>query len=122
MRIVFLLNALEPETRVPHISPVTAETITRLREMGTQVDLIVPEGGPLDIAEIRPRHDLYVLRSITPLCISYAGALEIAGARVVNTFRSTSLAGDRIAATALMAASGVPLPPSFTTGRIPLFF
>jgi ribosomal protein S6--L-glutamate ligase len=117
VRIAFFLQPSGPDTDAPRISPLTQEIIARLREQGLWVDSIVPESGPLDLAEVRPRHDLYVLKSETPLALSLAGALAAAGARVVNTFRASNLTRDKVAATAVLAAAGVPVPPSWTTGQ-----
>jgi ribosomal protein S6--L-glutamate ligase len=103
----------------PRVSGVIDEVIARLRGRGACVDLIVPEDGALDIAEIRPAHDLYVLKEKTPLNLSVAGALTIAGAAVVNTVRSCTNTRDKIVATALLAAAGVPVPPSWTTASAP---
>jgi ribosomal protein S6--L-glutamate ligase len=119
MRIAFILRRSMPD--VPSVSAVTAEIIACLGERGVWVDLVVPEDGPLDLAEIRPTHDLYVLKSKTPLALSLAGALTAAGAKVVNTVWSCHLTRDKIAATAVLAASGVPVPPSWATGRAALF-
>lgn len=117
MRIAFLLKPSGPKDQTPRVNPVIAEVISRLHERGARVDLIVPEDRPLDLAEVRPQHDLYVLKSTTPLALSLAGALTMAGAPMVNTYRSSSLARDKIAATALLAARGVPVPPSWATSR-----
>lgn len=117
VRIGFLLKGSEADGSVPHVSALTQEVIARLQARGARVDLIVPENGPFDIAEVRPACDLYVLKEKTPLILSFAGALTTAGAAVVNTFRSCSLTRDKIAATAVLAGAGVPVPPSWTTGE-----
>lgn len=117
VRIAFFLEPSGPDSDAPRISPLTEEIIGRLRGFGLQVDPIVPESGPLDMAAVRPQHDLYVLKSETPLALSLAGALTLAGAAVVNTFRSCNLTRDKLAATAVIAGAGVPVPPSWTTGR-----
>jgi ribosomal protein S6--L-glutamate ligase len=117
VRIGFLLEEQAPRTTTPRVSPLTEEIVVRLRGRNALVDLIVPESGSLDMAEVRPRYDLYVLKSETPLALSLAGALTVAGAEVVNSFRSSNLARDKVAGTAVLAASGVPVPPSWATGR-----
>lgn len=117
MRIAFFLERSERDTAAPRVSPLTAEIIACLRERGARVDLIVPPDGPLNVADIRPAHDLYVLKEKTPLILSIAGALTVTGAAVVNTFQSCHLTRDKITATALLAAAGVPVPPSWATGR-----
>jgi ribosomal protein S6--L-glutamate ligase len=91
--------------------------VTRLRDCGARVDLIAPADGPWDVAAIRPQHDLYVLKAKTPLTLSLAGALAMGGAAVVNTVGACTLARDKIAATAVLAGCGVPVPPSWATGR-----
>ncbi len=117
VRIGILLPGLESETAVPRVSPLTEEIVARLNERDALVDLIVPESEPRDLADLRPRHDLYVLKSETPLALSVAGALTIAGATVVNTFQACNLTRDKVAATAVLAGAGVPVPPSWTTGQ-----
>ena len=58
-----------------------------------------------------------MLKAKTPLTLSLAGALALGGAAVVNSVRSCTLARDKIAATAVLAGYGVPVPPSWATGR-----
>ncbi len=99
------------------ISPIAAETIEKLRALGAQVDVIIVEDQPFEVAELQLRHDLYVLKSKVPLTLSIAGALTLAGATVVNSFRSHNLASDKIATTGLLAAAGIPVPPSWATGQ-----
>lgn len=115
MRIAFVLRPPAPDG--PVMSGVTAETVDRLRARGAEVDLVVPEAGCVDLAELRPTHDLYVLKSKSAFTLSWAGVLTLAGAATVNTWRSCSLARDKIAVTALLAASGVAVPPSWAGGR-----
>lgn len=100
----------------PDLSAVTREAVARLRSMGADVELVVPERQAYDLACIHPRHDLYVLKSKSRLALAVAGALGRRGAAVVNTVRSCVLTRDKITATALMAAAGVPVPASWATG------
>ena len=117
MRISILLQPSEDDPSIPRVNPVTGEVIARLRERGARVDMTLPESEPLRVADVRPGHDLYVLKSKTPLSLGLAGVLTLAGARVVNGFRASSLARDKIATTSILAAAGVPQPPSWATGR-----
>ncbi|HSB70874.1 MAG TPA: hypothetical protein VLT62_16230 [Candidatus Methylomirabilis sp.] len=117
VRVGFLLQGQAAETGTPRVSALTQEIIAGLVGRDVLVDLLVPENGLLDLADVRPRHDLYVLKSETPLALSLAGALTVAGGAVVNSFRSCSLTRDKIAATAVLAAAGVPVPPSWATGQ-----
>jgi ribosomal protein S6--L-glutamate ligase len=118
-RIAFLALPATPDHQ-PHLSGVMQEIIAHLQAMGALVDFIVPEATALDIADIanaRPAHDLYVLKSKSALALSLAGLLTRNGAQVVNTFWSSALTRDKIAATAVLAACGVPVPASWATGR-----
>jgi ribosomal protein S6--L-glutamate ligase len=117
VRIAFLIQRSATSGGPAGLSPLTAEIVTRLRDCGARVDLLAPEDGPWDVAALRPQHDLYVLKAKTPLTLSLAGALALGGAAVVNAVRSSTLARDKIAATALVAGCGVPVPPSWATGR-----
>jgi ribosomal protein S6--L-glutamate ligase len=116
VRLAIFLQKLAPDTP-PRINPVTGEVIDRLRERGALVDLLVAEDEVFDLAAIRPAHDLYVLKSKSPLTLSVAAILADAGAAVVNSVRSCTLIRDKIVATALLAAWGVPVPPSWATGE-----
>jgi ribosomal protein S6--L-glutamate ligase len=103
---------------------VTAETLARLRERGAQVDVLVAGAEVLDVAAltlIKPQHDLYVLKSKSPLTHSLAGALEVAGAPVVNSFTASMLTWDKLATTRVLAAAGVPVPASWASGRADRF-
>jgi glutathione synthase/RimK-type ligase-like ATP-grasp enzyme len=116
-RIALLLEASGSDSGVPRVSVVLDDLITRLRQHGARVALIVPANEPLDIAHVQPSHDLYVVCEPTALILSVAAALTITGASVVNTARSCALATDKVAATPILAAGGVPVPASWTTGR-----
>jgi ribosomal protein S6--L-glutamate ligase len=106
---------------LPGVSAVTDELITRLRqEHNTEVDLLLPEDAPLELGTLRLSHGVYVLKAKTPLTMAVATAAEATGAVVVNTVDACSLTRDKLAATAVLAAAGVPVPPSWTTGRADL--
>jgi ribosomal protein S6--L-glutamate ligase len=122
MRIAFLLQRSRPERPGASLSAVMSEIIDALRARGAHVDLLVPEDKPLDCADLvgEPRYDLYVLKAKTALTLGIAGSLTAAGARVVNTFAASSLTRDKLASTTVLAGRGVPVPPSFATGRADL--
>jgi ribosomal protein S6--L-glutamate ligase len=118
VRIAFLVQASKADPHGPGLTRVTAETLARLRERGAQVDVLVAGAQVLDLAALTsPQHDLYVLKSKAPLTHSLAGALEVAGATVVNTFTASTLTWDKIATTWVLSAAGVPVPASWATGR-----
>jgi ribosomal protein S6--L-glutamate ligase len=113
VRIAIFLEFSAAGPPVPRINPVTAEVVSWLEAKGATVDLVVPEDGVRDLSDVRPAHDLYVLKSKTPMTRSLAWTLALAGAPTLNSVRSCDLARDKAAATALLAAAGVPVPPSW---------
>jgi ribosomal protein S6--L-glutamate ligase len=116
VRIAIFLEPSAAGLPAPRINPVTAEVVSRLRGKGAAVDLVVPEDRALDLGDVRPTHDLYVLKSKTPLARSLAWTVTLGGAPTLNSVRSCDLARDKAAATALLAAAGVPVPPSWVVG------
>lgn len=117
MRIAFLLQAQASDPLTPHLSAVMRDVVAHLMRSGANVELMVAEQGVHRLDAIEPRHDLYVLKSKTPLTLGFAGALSRAGATLVNSFEATLLAKDKIASTPLLAAAGLPVPPSWATGN-----
>lgn len=120
-RIALILPARPPDGPAPvfasaALSAATARTVAALRAGGARVELIVAS-GVIDLGALRPTADLYVLKSKSPFALSLAAALEARGARIVNSAAASSLARDKIAATGLLAAAGVPVPPTWATGR-----
>jgi ribosomal protein S6--L-glutamate ligase len=107
--------------RVPPVpSPVLVEVARRLRGRGYAVDTMVveeavsvPERLPLD-------HDLYLIKSHTELTLSLAGVLHARGARTLNPYPACAMVQDKITAAARLAAAGVPIPRSWTTGDLRL--
>lgn len=114
MRMAFLVQRSDLD------DPVAADVIADLKGKGVRADLVLLEEERFDLSDLKPAYDLYVLRSKTPLTLSFAGALTIAGAEVANTVRACSLVRDKIASLPLLAASGAPVPPSWATGGIDL--
>ena len=70
------------------------------------------ENAAWDLAAGQMEYDLYAFESKSALSLSLAGALGMAGARVINPYRPDRF-GDKIAATTVLAAAGVPLPRSW---------
>lgn len=121
MKIAFFLQGKSYTDHSVHVSAVTEEIIGRLNSKGALVDILVPEEKALNVNEIRLQYDLYILKSKTPLTLSLAGALSASGASMLNTWKATLLNRNKVISTALLAASSLPVPPSWATGQ-PLQF
>jgi ribosomal protein S6--L-glutamate ligase len=116
VRISFLVAR-----RVPPVpSPVLIEVYRLLVRRGFHVEWGIPEEMVLRVDDLAPRHDLYVLKSHTELALSLAGVLDAQGARMLNPFSSCVGAQDKIVATRLLRAAGVPTPATWVTGDLAL--
>jgi ribosomal protein S6--L-glutamate ligase len=113
MRVGILMYRHPPSRR----SPVVPEMVRLLAEWHCQVDLLLPDEHVLDLAGLRPQHDLYVLKSGTEAALSVAGALHTGGARLVNPYPVTALCRDKVMTTRVLQAAGIPVPDTWVTVR-----
>jgi ribosomal protein S6--L-glutamate ligase len=107
--------------RVPPVpSPVLVDVAHRLRRRGHDVDAVIVEEA-VNVPERLPmEHDLYLVKSHTELTLSLAGVLHARGARTLNPYPACAIVQDKITAAARLAAAGVPVPRSWTTGDLRL--
>jgi ribosomal protein S6--L-glutamate ligase len=101
-------------------SPIMPEVIRYLRDAGVHVDVILPEDGVTDLGRVDVEHDLYVLKSGTDLALSLAGALDGLGASILNSYLASVRCRDKVIATRIMQAAGVPSPETFLVADLPL--
>jgi glutathione synthase/RimK-type ligase-like ATP-grasp enzyme len=87
----------------------------RLTEAGAEVEFRFPDTSLNDLAQVRPEHDLYVLKSGSALGLSLAGALHAAGAQILNPYPVAAMCRDKIVTSAVLAAGGVPTPETWVT-------
>ena len=112
MRILVLVAR-----RVPPVpSPILVEAARRLTERGHVVDFALPEEMVAAPTRLADGHDLVVLKSHTELALSLAAVLHDAEVPMLNPFPACAAIQDKIVAVARMAAFGVPVPRSWTTG------
>lgn len=109
MRIRFLLERGSP----PRANPVIEDTIRILSDAGAEVDISYPEEELIGTDVLRVEADLYLLKSDTELSLSLASALELLGARVINSVEACSLCRNKIVAATVLAEAGLPIPRSF---------
>lgn len=115
MNITFLLTRRVPD--VP--SPVLIKVYELLEAAGHHVDRWIPEDRALPTDVTGPDEDpntLYVLKSHTELALSYAGALHLHGARLLNPYDRCVLAQDKVTAGRILADAGVPTPSTWLIG------
>ena len=113
VRIGFLTRRFKPETRssVPLVMQALAEA-------GAIVDVVHPVAGMSDLSELRVQHDLYVLKQMSGLALSVAGALHAQGATIVNPYPVTLALSDKIVASRILQRAGAPMPATYVTSRL----
>jgi ribosomal protein S6--L-glutamate ligase len=97
------------------VSPIMPEVVRLLSEWGASLETIHPEETLTDLSTVRVEHDLYVLKSGTELALSLAGALHAAGAAILNPYPIAAMCRDKVIATRVLQAAGVPVPDTFVT-------
>ena len=91
------------------------EVIGYLSDRGDSVDVIYPEEQLMSFSSIRVQYDLYLLKCHNGLGLSVGGALDSAGARILNPYRSSLTTQNRILATSVLTSAGIPMPSSWFT-------
>ncbi len=116
VRIGFLTRRFKPETRssVPLVMQALAEA-------GAIVDVIHPVAGMSDLSQLRVQHDLYVLKQMSGLAVSIAGALHAQGAAIVNPYPVTQALSDKIVACRILQRAGAPIPETYVTSHVDTF-
>jgi ribosomal protein S6--L-glutamate ligase len=112
MRIYFLVVR-----RVPPVpSPVLLEVYDILRARGYTVDAGIAEEEPQRPDLRVPAHDLYALKSHTELSLSLAGVLHAQGAQIMEPYPCCAATQNKIIASRILRAAGVPTPRTWTMG------
>jgi ribosomal protein S6--L-glutamate ligase len=89
------------------------EAIELVRQWRARVSVIYPEETVVDLSRVEVDHDLYVLKSSSPLSLSLAGALDTLGAAILNPIGVTMQCRDKVVATRLLRKAGVPVPETW---------
>jgi ribosomal protein S6--L-glutamate ligase len=112
MRIGFLMRRPGPGGQ-----SVTTEVVRLLRGWEVSVDLIQVDGEPTDLAEVKPEHDLYVMRAVNDASLSLGAILERQGARCLNRVEVSRTCRDKALVIALLRRAGVPVPDTWIVDR-----
>jgi ribosomal protein S6--L-glutamate ligase len=96
---------------MPHVAALLAAG-------GATVESIHLSERLIDVATVRVRHDLYVLKDKSELAMSVAASLHAAGAAVLNPYPVSALLRDKIATFQILQAAGVPTPQSFVASDL----
>src|SRR5215470_3237524 len=96
---------------------VTQEAAELLRTRGVAVEDIYPEDSGLDVAQVEPDCDLYLLKSGTETALGLAGVLHAAGAKIVNPYPTVVAMRDKIVSTRMLQSADVPLPETWFASK-----
>jgi ribosomal protein S6--L-glutamate ligase len=116
VRLCFLRGRLLPLFR----SRVVVEVSEILSNRGWDVETVVPEEMLQRPDRLAVEHDLYILKSLTELSLSLAGILHGQGARILSPYPSCALTQNKIVASRVLRAAGVPTPDCWVTGELQL--
>jgi ribosomal protein S6--L-glutamate ligase len=90
------------------------QEVARLLEgKSVSVETIYPEEIAADIFNIRPQHDLYILKSSSEIALCFAGVLHAAGAAILNPYPAVAMMKDKIITTKVLQAAGAPIPEAY---------
>lgn len=86
-------------------------------EPGVTVDLIRVDTHLSPLADIRPGHDLYVLRTVNDTALSLARILERQGARCINSAMVSWTCRDKAVVTSPLGRAGIRVPQTWLAGQ-----
>src|SRR3989442_966543 len=116
MKLYFLLAR-----RVPPVpSQIVLEVSEILRCRGFRVESGIAEEMLVSPDRLASTHDLYLLKSYTALSLSLAGVLHAEGARLLNPYPGCLASRDKILASKLLCAAGIPAPRCWVTADLKL--
>src|SRR5207302_10876189 len=87
--------------------------VRELADAGAEVDVIHPLERAVDLSQVRVQHDMYVLRQMSRLSLSLAGALHEQGAVIVNPYPVTVALRNRVIKSRVLQLAGVPTPTTY---------
>ncbi len=103
------------------MSPNMLEAVRLLIERGVVMEVLYPEKQMTELARVRVKHDLYLLKSSTDLALSFAGALHELGAVSLNSYPTAVKMQNKIVLTRILQAAEVPVPDTYmATNRLDL--
>src|SRR5881396_108551 len=109
VRIGFLLP------RYCHKSRSFMPAVVRMAgELGAAAEVVHAADRIVELSKVRVEHDLYVLRHTSSgFSLSLAGALHELGAAIVNPYPVSMALRDKIIASRILQAAGVPTPDTY---------
>ncbi|HYT82488.1 MAG TPA: ATP-grasp domain-containing protein, partial [Gemmatimonadales bacterium] len=113
LRIGFLFR----RPYAPGSTSIFPKVMRALADAGVVVDVIAGKGRVIDLSTVRVEHDLYVLKQISGISLSLAGALHAQGAAIVNPYPVTVALHDKVIAARVLETAGVPIPATYVVSH-----
>jgi ribosomal protein S6--L-glutamate ligase len=113
MRIAFLAGRYAPTDR-----SCLPQAARWLGDWGATVEWIHVAERPIELADVRVEHDLYVLKDKSDLSLSLAASLHAAGAAILNPYPTSAMLRDKIATCHALQRAGVPTPRTFVASHV----
>ncbi len=113
LRIGFLFR----RPYAPGSKSVFPQIMRALADLGVVVNVIAGKGRIIDLRGVRVEHDLYVLKQISGISLSLAGALHAQGAAIVNPYPVTVALHDKVIAARTLEAAGAPMPATYVVSH-----
>ncbi len=114
MKIFFMLARRNP----PVPSQIVIEVCQLLRQRGLRAETGIAEEMLLRPDQWRADCDLYLLKSYTELSLSLARVFENQGGRMLNSSAGCYAARNKILASQVLRAAGIPAPRSWVTHEL----
>lgn len=112
------IGLIMPRKAADSKSVIMPEVVRLLTEYGAQVEVICPEDQLNHLCQIRPVHDLYVLKDTGDMGLGFAGILHAAGAVIINPYPASVILRDKIASTGVLKAAQLPVPETYVTAEL----
>jgi ribosomal protein S6--L-glutamate ligase len=112
------IGIIMPRRSADNKSAIMAEVVRLLGEYGVSVEIICPEDRLNHLCQVRPVHDLYVLKDTGDMELGLAGILHAAGAVIINPYPASVILRDKIASTGVLKAAQLPVPETYVTAEL----
>ncbi|HEX9162149.1 MAG TPA: ATP-grasp domain-containing protein [Thermoanaerobaculia bacterium] len=96
-----------------YVHPVISEVMRDLERRGWHVDARITENEPLSIEDLRVEHDLYVLKSSSPMTDQVAALIAANGGRTLNDIAAVQRIRNKIWVDKFLRDRGIPIPESY---------
>ena len=99
-----------------YVHPVISKVAADLQRRGWRVDQRITEDDVRPVEDFRIEHDLYVLKSSSPMTDQVAGLIAAQGGRTLNDAAAIQRIRNKVFVDKFLRDRGVPIPESYLAG------